>query len=387
MSTRLWTRALFGAVLLTAASLASPAVAQDEPGGLQVTTDYPAVTVQAGDTVTLDLKVHAPDRREVTLDVTDAPEGWVTTLRGGGFVIDGVTTTPDSPPRVELEIVVPPDAGAEVHRVRLTARGGGESDDLDLSMRVTDRPIGGIVLTTDFASLRGRPSDTFRYDLQITNQTPQEETFAFVGTGPPGWTVTAGPASEQRASTVTVAPGDSESVRVEADPASITPAGTYEIVVTATGGGQTGSFTLTAEVTGQPSIEVVPIDGRLDLSGNAGDVAETTLVVVNDGSAPLEDVQLLADEPSEWTVEFEPEQLDSVSAGESEEVTVRIQPAGNAVAGDYAVGVTARAGGESAEIAYRFAVETSRWWGAVGIAVIVAAFVVLLVVFRRFGRR
>lgn len=86
-------------------------------------------------------------------------------------------------------------------------------------------------------------------------------------------------------------------------------------------------------------------------------------------------------------MEFEPEQIASVGAGESVPVTVRIQPAGNAVAGDYAVGITASAGGETSDLAIRYTVETSRWWGALGIAVIVVAFVILFFVFRRFGRR
>ncbi|MFQ5557191.1 MAG: NEW3 domain-containing protein [Acidimicrobiales bacterium] len=267
------------------------------------------------------------------------------------------------------------------------ARGDGEADELDLAITVADRPIGGITLSTDFAGLRGRPGDTFRYDLQITNQTPDEITFAFDGRGPQGWSVTAGPASEQRASTVTVAAGDSESVRVEADPPANTAAGTYEIVVTANGGGQSGSFVLSAEITGRPSVELITTSGRLDLSGNAGDETETTVLVVNDGTAPLEEVRLSADEPADWTVTFEPDQIPLIGAGASEEVIVRITPSGDAVAGDYAIGVTARGEGETSEIAYRYTVATSRWWGAVGILIIVAALVLLLAVFRRFGRR
>ena len=377
------------AIVAAIALLAPPAAGQETPlpTQMQVVTDYPAVTVQSGDAITFPLEVLAPNRQPVELSVVDAPPDWELTLRGGGFVIDGVTADPADPPDAELEVVVPPTAEPRTYLFGVEGRNGVTVDRLDLSVTVADRPVGGIQLNTDFATLRGRPDDTFRYDLDIVNQTPEEITFAFDGQGPEGWVVTAGPASEQRASTVTVAAGDSESVRVEADPPPNAPAGTYDIVVNATGGGQSGSFTLTAEVTGQPSLELVTANGRLDLSGNPGNEVEATVLVVNDGSAPLEDVRLTADEPAEWTVEFDPEEIAQVPGGESVPVTVRVQPAGNAVAGDYALGVTARAGGESSEIAYRYTIETSLWWGAIGIVIIVAAFGILFGVFRRFGRR
>lgn len=379
--------ALTAATVFSSTMFGGAALAAAPPQELQITTDYPSITTEAGETVTFDLDVVAPTPTPVRLEVTGVPEGWEATLRGGGFVIDGVTAEPESPPNAELELVIPADAQPATYDLGVRATGGGSSDTLDLSVTVADRPVGGIQLTTDFASLRGRPSDTFRYDLQITNQSPQEITFAFDAKGPEGWTVTAGPASEERASTVTVEAGGSESVRVEADPPANAPAGTYDLLVTANGGGLTGSFTLTAEITGQPEIGLTTASQRLDLSGNAGKVRESTLIVVNSGTAPLEEVTLSADAPTDWTVEFEPEEIPVVAAGDSAQVTVRIEPAANAVAGDYAIGISARSGGDTAELAYRFTVETSRWWGAVGVGVIVLAFIVLFVVFRRYGRR
>lgn len=373
------------AVLVLVGMLGSvPAHGQES---LQLTTDYPSVRVQAGNTVDLDLEITAPTAVPVSLEVAEAPGDWTLTFRGGGFVIGGVTATPELPPSVELEIDIPLETPPGDYVVTVAARTATAVAQLDLGIVVQDQPVGGVVLSTEFASLRGRPTDTFQYDLEVTNETPEEITFAFDATGPENWVVTAGPASEQRASTVTVAGGESESVRVEANPPSNAPAGTYDIEVTASGGGQTGSFTLQAEVTGQESIDLVPANGRVDMSGNAGDEASATLVVVNDGTSVLEDVSLTADEPEGWTVEFEPSEVPAVAAGESREVAMRVTPSSGAVAGDYVLGVTARGGGESAELAYRFAVETSRWWGAVGIVIIVAALVVLFVVFRRFGRR
>jgi uncharacterized membrane protein len=329
----------------------------------------------------------ATTRQEVALAVAEAPEGWQSVLRGGGFVIGGVTADPAEPPAVDLEVAVPTDAANGQHTVVVEATGPGGSDRLELVLEVASQPVGGIALETEFPTLRGGPDDTFRYDLQLTNQTPDEITLAFDAVGPEGWVLTAGPASEQQASTVTVAPGESESVTVEATPPGDVAAGSYPIEVRAVGDGLTGSLTVNAEVTGQGSLTLVTPGQRLDIDGEAGDTTSTPLLVVNDGAAPLADVTFSADPPEGWEVEFDPETLEAVAPGETQQVTARIQPSSDAVAGDYAIAVSARSGGESGDVAYRFTVETSRWWGAIGIGIVVVALGVLFVVFRVYGRR
>ena len=125
---------------------------------------------------------------------------------------------------------------------------------------------------------------------------------------------------------------------------------------------------------------------RLNASGNAGDTGTVTLLVQNDGNAPLQGVELSATPPTNWDVEFEPATVD-IPAGESAQVIARITPAGNAVAGDYAVTITAAGGGLNESVEIRYAVETSGRWGLVGILVIAGAIAALVGVYRRYGRR
>ena len=44
------------------------------------------VAVEAGERVTFDLEIVAGSPQSVALDVVQQPDGWTTTLRGGGFV-------------------------------------------------------------------------------------------------------------------------------------------------------------------------------------------------------------------------------------------------------------------------------------------------------------
>jgi len=64
-----------------------------------------------------------------------------------------------------------------------------------------------------------------------------------------------------------------------------------------------------------------------------------------------------------------------------------IQPTGDAITGDYQVTLTANSDAATASVDLRYTVQTSTWWGLVGVIVIAAAIVVLLWLFRRYGRR
>ena len=154
-----------------------PAAAQES---VAVTTPYPGVAVEAGDSVGFDLVVTAPSRERVDLAVDAVPEGWEAVLRGGGFTIDGVFAGPEveDAPDVTLDVTVPQDAEEGVYDVAVVAEGTSGSDRLVVSLRVAEAVAGAVSLTTDFPSLRG-PADTdFSFDLTLQNDTPEELTFA-----------------------------------------------------------------------------------------------------------------------------------------------------------------------------------------------------------------
>ena len=122
---------------------------------------------------------------------------------------------------------------------------------LDLTVTVASQVDSGIALTADFPSLNGGPTDTFSYTLTLTNNTPAQQTFNFTGSGPEGWTVTASPAAESRANTVTVDGGGTSQIKVSATPPANIASGKYQIEVDVTGAnGATGKISLGAEVSG-----------------------------------------------------------------------------------------------------------------------------------------
>lgn len=360
----------------------APAHAQQ---GIMITTDYPGVAVEAGETVGFDLMIAAPGDQRVPVAVAEAPDGWSAILRGQGRIVDEVFAGGEEPPPLSLDVDVPADAEPGTYEVVVAAGGGAAT--LPLSVRVAEGVGGGAVLSAEFASLQGAADDTFSFTLDLANNTGEEASFGLEAAGPEGWQVDARPAGEQQAATVTVAAGETARVTVSADPPDAVDAGSYPIAVRASSGDQTAETELTVDITGNPALTLTTPDERLNAEVQAGGTTRVALLVRNEGSAPLSEVSLSATPPAEWEVDFEPIAIAELPPGEAAEVNATITASGEAVAGDYLVGLEASSAEVSDQIELRTTVETSTAWGIVGVLLIGGVVGGLAWVFRRYGRR
>jgi len=382
-----WSRLAVGSTVLCGVALAGAgSVSADD--ALLVSTPFPAVETQPGSTVTVDLSVSSPTTEAVSLDVTGLDDGWSATLRGGGFVIHGVTATPDAA-SAELEIDVPPDAPAGNHQISVVATDpAGARSKVDLDLVVAEVVDNGVSLTTDFPSLSGEPGGSFAYTLTVDNNTPIDQAFTFDPTGPQGWDVTASPTAEAKAQTLTVEAGGSEQLKVSATAPESVDEGTYPIDVSVIGAnGASGTLTLQAEVVGTPQLVLGTADQRLDVTGNVDSEKRLPMLISNTGTAALDSVKMAGTAPDGWDVSFDPSVVDAVQPGETAQVTAVITPSTDAVAGDYAMTVRASAGSLSSDVDLRYTVEGSRTLGFVAVGVIAAAFLALAGLFVKFGRR
>ena len=111
------------------------------------------------------------------------------------------------------------------------------------------------------------------------------------------------------------------------------------------------------------------------------------MIISNTGTAPLEDVKLAGTAPTGWDISFDPQSVANVKPNETAQVTAIIKPSKDAVAGDYAMTIRSSAGSESSNIDLRYTLEGSRTLGFVAVGVIAVAFLALVGVFLKFGRR
>jgi len=371
-----------------------PALAQDgdqpqentEP--LTIFTRYPAQEAAIGDNVTFNLTLRGGAAPQIVrLEVQGLPEGWMSTFRGGGKVIRAAYVEPGDDTSVDLRLELPKDVQSDTYRFQVIAHGEGERAELPIELTVKEKLPPSLEFEVELPTLRGTQDTTFRYNATLRNEGDEDLSVNLVADAPPGFQVTF-KLTGQDVTSIPVAANESKRLSIEVRAFVEVPAGAYQVNVLAQGGEARATTTLTAEVTGKPDLTVTTPDGRLSSKAYAGDETPLTLVLRNTGSAPARNIELSASSPSGWSVEFEPEQIAEVASDQQVEVTVKIRPAEQAVAGDYVVTVRARPEeGTSESAEFRITVLTSTLWGIVGVALIAVAVVVVGLAVMRFGRR
>jgi uncharacterized repeat protein (TIGR01451 family) len=270
---------------------------------------------------------------------------------------------------------------------------GSQTTDLALTLRIEEQAAGDVTLTTSFPSLRGASDATFPFDLSLRNDTPEDLTFVTEATvggdAGAGWQAKAEVSGQEQAASALVKAGSTVNIKVNVTPSQTAASGTYPVTVTATSGARQVTADLQVEITGSYSMTMTTPDQRLNTSGSAGSPIRQTFVLTNTGTAPLENVTLTQQVPSNWKVEYDPAQIPTIQPGAENavQVTAIITPSGDAIAGDYVATITARNDQARASQDLRVTVETSLLWGLIGVALIIAVLAGLWFVFQRYGRR
>jgi len=375
-------------VLALSALFIFPAAASAQ---ITLWTQYPSVTVNAGDRVTFPLwiKNSSSASRTVQLEVVEVPDGWETVLRGSGRLVNAAYVEGSDSVSVDLQVNVPAGTAPGDYGITVRASGADVASELDLTVRVAEGGTGVSELDVEYPVLQGSAGARFDFRLTLRNDGPERQLYALSAEVPQGWQVTFKPtSSSQQVTSLPVDGGSSERFDVQIQTPSRAEAGQYLIPVRAEAPGAALETELQVVITGSYEIRVAPADERFSFRAQAGRATEVPLVVFNDGTAPLEGVTLSASAPAEWTVEFEPESIDQIPPGEYREVTARVTPKAQALAGDYMVTVTGSARQASSDRAeFRVSVTTSTLWGWVGLALVAAAVAGTFGVFQKYGRR
>ena len=352
-----------------------------------VTTPYPAVTIQPGNTVTFNLDVAVPTPERVDLAVSGTPSGWTANLRGGGNIVNAVFAGGATAAAVQLSITVPPDATPGSKTLTVTASASEGARTLPIEVTVLGATGGAITMTSDFPQLSGAPSSTFTYSVTLANTGTQKETYTLQGQGPAGWTVSVHPSGNAQALTDTIDGGGNDTLSVTAQPPTTVAAGAYPLQVTATSGAQSANAALEADVTGTPALTMSTPNQVLNADVTAGSTGAVSLVITNSGSTVLQAVSVTAAAPTGWTTAFAPATIATIQPGASVTVIATVKPSSDALAGDYDVTYTATGGAATGTLDIRTTVQTSPLWGFIGLVLIALVIVGLGWVFRRFGRR
>ena len=137
--------------------------------------------------------------------------------------------------------------------------------------------------------------------------------------------------------------------------------------------GATADLRVTLQISGQGRLALTTKDGRLSGEAEIGKASTYTLVLNNDGTAAVDEIEMAGTVPTNWKVEFNPKTIATLAPNEKKEVQVMVTPADKAIAGDYVASFRSTARGESSSADFRITVTTSTLWGLVGIGIIAVA--------------
>ena len=382
-------------LLILLCLIASPAFAADPVAtppvkGLWLLTEYPSQTVRPGEVANVRFKLQnaglAPET--FALSVAGAPAGWKVDVLGGGQPVAAAMPGINESVSLTLRVDVPKDAKPGSETVTVSAKCAGQSVDLPVTLTIGTETPAKLTIKSRLPSLRGTPRSAFEYTLSVSNDSGKDLTVALAAQGPANFqnTFTEGYGSNE-ISSIPIEAGQSKDIKVKVTPPRDVKAGDYPVLVRVAAEGATAEQRVTLQVSGQGRIALSAKEGRLSGEATVGKTSDFILVLSNDGTAAIDEVELTGTVPTSWKVEFEPKSIATLAPNEKKEVVAKVTPADKAIAGDYVASFRANGRGESASADFRITVTTSTMWGIVGIGIIAVALLVLLGAVARFGRR
>ena len=360
------------------------------PKGLWLTTDYPAITVRAGETASIRMKLQnsglAPER--AALSVQGLPSGWKAQILGGGQPVEAAMPFTNDSVSLELRLDIPNTQTTGTFNLGVQARSGATSASLPLQVTLGQELPAKLSLKPKLPSLKGTVRASFDYEFSVKNDSGKNILVSLAAQTPANFQASfTENYGSQEINSIPVDAGQSKDLKLKVQLPPDASAGDYNLLVTASTEGASAEMPLALQATGQSKLKLSGKEERLSATADAGKVSQIHLILSNDGTAPVENVDLSASPPTDWKVDFDSKTIAHLDPGQKQEVVANVTPSAKAIAGDYMTTFRASASGDSTSAEYRIGVTTSTLWGAFGIAIIAAALLVLLGAVARFGRR
>ena len=362
--------------------ISGEAIAADE---ITLYTPFTKISVPPGESVdyTIDVKNNGTEVKNVGISISGVPSGWNYVLKSGGWNLRQISVLPGQSKDMSLKVDVPMKVNKGNYKFRVVAEGFGE---LPLVINVSEQGTFKTEFTSDQVNMQGNSKSTFTYRTKLKNQTGGKQLYSLQSDAPRGWQITFKP-DYQQATSVEIEPNVTKEISIEVKPPEFIGAGTYKIPVRAITNETSANLELEAVVTGTFEMLLTTPLGILSTNITAGDEKRVELLLKNTGSAELRDVKFSASKPVNWDVVFNPQSIDKLEAGREAVVIATLKADKKAIAGDYAMTLTASVPEVSSNAAFRIAVKTPMLWGWVGILIIAGALGSVYYLFRKYGRR
>jgi uncharacterized membrane protein len=348
--------------------------------------------------------------KDIRVDLENIGDEAVTKIAFNGEVPAGWTITFDPPrmatlaafdsERIYASVSAPENFATGDYFVTLWAEGDQASTE-KIEIRVTVRRAEReqtIEVRAIHPSVEAVAGSDFVFEIQfkyVGDMLGDPKSFDLVPTAPQGWEVYFTPQfeKEKHISAIDLKPGSvaySDKTRMVARAPfwPLPEPSDYTILVDVVSEDMKDTLEVTAVITAAYNLLLAPAGERYDTKAKAGRDNYFSLNVGNLGTAPIDKITFISEKPAGWSVEFSPDQVDSLEALGTQTVDLNIKPPPETIAGDYMISI--RASGvqrPSEKMNIRVTVETPTVWGWVGVAIIAIVVMGLVVIFMRFSRR
>lgn len=364
-------------------------------GGMSMSTDYPGITMKAGDTATFSLYFTNSEETgmDVTLEAEDLPEGWSGYFKGSNSEVSSVHVAAnqarEDSPALSYSLTLPGDAEEGTYQINLKADGGlGNTATLPLTVRVAERESGQGNFTAEYPEQQGASGTNFSFSTTLVNNGVDSANYSLSAKAPEGWQVTFTPSGEStQVASLPVDSGSSQGITVAVIPSEKVEKGEYTINCTAVSASETLNLELKVTITGTYGVILTTPTGNLSLSAYAKEETPVTLSIQNTGNVDLENLQLSASASTDWNVRFDESTIDVLEAGTTKEITAYVQPSEDAIIGDYVTAIIIQNDQASSEADFRVSVKNHTTWGVAAVAIIVVLCIGLGAIIRKYGRR
>jgi uncharacterized membrane protein len=248
-------------------------------------------------------------------------------------------------------------------------------------------------LECSYPVIENPAGEKFTYEVSLENKGPENITTDFSLSVPAGWSGSVSPRweSDRKIQSMKIDSESTEKLSITITPPPGVEKGRYPVVFTATSGEEKAQLQLEAVVTGTYDLKLMPQTQRLSFETVAGKEKTLVLYLWNDGTAPIENIEIYSQKPDGWEVSFEPEtipELDSYSSkGKPDQVKMTVKAPERTIPGDYQISVSAAGDQSQDSIALRVTVKVPTTWGWFGIGIIAAVLVLLFGIFWKLKRR
>ena len=392
--TRLAVLLAVGAMLAATA----PAALAQEP--FSFTAEFYHVVHEPGNSVKVDLRLtsHTEEPMEVEVELLETPgKDWNPRLMGRitSFEVRRVLVVPEDPTRpAQLKVIVdiPDEAAPGDYPIVVRAASADGVFERTLSLVVTvkgtEEQSDQVDLEARFPFLQGPTGAIFEFSVTLRNRASDPVTLDMGAVVPQGWAAAFKPSFEEKFLTSVSLEGNrSQNLIVQVTSPLTAAPGQYPIRVTAISGQTEVSADLGVVLTGTTEVRLGTATDRLNARVDAGDETPLSLVLLNTGTGVLRSVDLIAQAPQGWIIEFDPDRVDEMDPQQLQQVTARVTPPGDAIPGDYSLVILANAVETSDTLELRITVTQSSVWGWVGLAIVLAVAAGLGGLFFRLGRR